>query len=91
MISIKNSSRRGLLLSGVIGCSLCLNAQVPETIEQVYAPVKVATPPSDAYIGLSMLENGEIQICLFLTPDTGIQIQSLYNGCQRYESIIFFP
>lgn len=61
MISIEKSLRRGLLLSGVIGCSLCLNAQVPETIEQVYAPVKVATPPSDAYIGLSMLENGEIR------------------------------
>lgn len=27
----------------------------------MYAPVKVATPPSDAYIGLSLLENGEIR------------------------------
>lgn len=53
-------SRRLLLLSGVIGCTFCLQGQV-ETIEQVYSPVKVATPPSDAYIGLSLLDNGEIR------------------------------
>lgn len=34
---------------------------VPSTLDSVWAPVKVATPPSDAYIGLSMLENGEIR------------------------------
>lgn len=61
MISTTNLFKRVLLLSGVAACSLYLNAQVPETIEQVYAPVKVATPPSDAYIGLSLLENGEIR------------------------------
>lgn len=61
MINTQNSFMKILLLGGVVGCSLCLQAQVPKTIEQVYAPIKVATPPSDAYIGLSMLENGEIR------------------------------
>lgn len=30
-------------------------------IDSIVAPVCVATPPSDAYIGLSMLDNGEIR------------------------------
>lgn len=43
-------------------CALGLSAQPrPASIREVYAPVKVATPPSDAYIGLSLLENGEIR------------------------------
>lgn len=31
----------------------------PTVLDSVYAPLKVATPPSDAYIGLSLLDNGE--------------------------------
>lgn len=34
---------------------------VPSTIESVFAPVRVAVAPSDAYIGLSLLEDGEIR------------------------------
>ncbi|MHC5310610.1 sialidase family protein [Myroides sp. LJL116] len=30
-------------------------------LDTIFAPIKVATPPSDAYIGLSQLENGEIR------------------------------
>ena len=48
--------------------SLCLSAaslasaqSVPSSIDSVFAPIKVATPPSDAYIGLSVLEDGEIR------------------------------
>lgn len=33
----------------------------PSVIDSIVAPVYVATPPSDAYIGLSMLEDGEIR------------------------------
>ena len=33
----------------------------PTVLDSVYAPLKVATPPSDAYIGLSLLDNGEIR------------------------------
>lgn len=61
MINTKYSlGRRFLLLSGVIGSSLCLNGQV-QSMDWVYSPVKVAIPPSDAYIGLSLLDNGEIR------------------------------
>ncbi|EXY79670.1 BNR repeat-like domain protein [Bacteroides fragilis str. 3988 T1] len=33
----------------------------PTVLDSVYAPLKVATPPSDAYIGFSLLDNGEIR------------------------------
>ncbi|AVM58103.1 exo-alpha-sialidase [Bacteroides heparinolyticus] len=33
----------------------------PSSIDSVYAPVRVSSVPSDAYIGLSMLKNGEIR------------------------------
>jgi hypothetical protein len=38
---------------------LLLSAQ--QRIDSVFAPIRVGTPPSDAYIGLSMLEDGEIR------------------------------
>lgn len=34
---------------------------IPSAIDSVVAPVYVTTSPSDAYIGLSLLENGEIR------------------------------
>ena len=45
------------------GTSLQAQAQtqLPASIDSVFAPVRVATPPSDAYIGLSLLEDGEIR------------------------------
>ena len=33
----------------------------PLVLDSVCAPLKVATPPSDAYIGLSLLDNGEVR------------------------------
>lgn len=47
----------------VAGLSLTAGAQTPApaTLNDVWAPVKVATPPSDAYIGLSKLDDGEIR------------------------------
>lgn len=55
--------RKRIFLPGLITlCSLCLRAQgqMPQ-LEQVYSPVKVAIPPSDAYIGLSLTDEGEIR------------------------------
>ena len=51
------------LLSIVALCaSMSVQAQhVPSTIDSIFAPVRVGTPPSDAYIGLSKLETGEIR------------------------------
>lgn len=43
------------------GFALHAGAQVPATLDEVWAPVQVATPPSDAYIGLSLLSDGEIR------------------------------
>lgn len=37
------------------------SAQAPATPDSVFAPVRVATPPSDAYIGLSLMPDGEIR------------------------------
>ncbi len=34
---------------------------VPTSLDSIKAPVRVATPTSDAYIGLSLLENGELR------------------------------
>lgn len=33
----------------------------PTTLDEIYAPVVVATPPSDAFIGLSLLPDGELR------------------------------
>ena len=50
------------MLASLIGMSFGVQAQhIPSTIDSIFAPVKVATPPSDAYIGLSRLETGEIR------------------------------
>ena len=54
--------KKHIMLASLIGMSLGVQAQhIPSTIDSIYAPVKVATPPSDAYIGLSRLETGEIR------------------------------
>ena len=39
--------------------TLLIHAQ--QRIDSVFAPIRVGTPPSDAYIGLSVLEDGEIR------------------------------
>ena len=45
-----------------MGVTFTLQAQhIPSTIDSIFAPVRVGTPPSDAYIGLSKLETGEIR------------------------------
>ena len=51
------------ILSATLLCAaLGVQAQqIPSTIDSVFAPIRVATPPSDAYIGLSRLETGEIR------------------------------
>lgn len=64
MICTHHLCQKNLILSGLITvCTLYLNAQESriQTMEQIFEPVKVATPPSDAYIGLSLLDNGEIR------------------------------
>lgn len=43
------------------GLALHAGAQVPASLDEVWAPVRVGTPPSDAYIGLSLLDDGEIR------------------------------
>ncbi len=47
-----------LLLAGVVGAGAA-SAAMP--IDSVYAPVKVAVGPSDAYIGLSLMPDGELR------------------------------
>ena len=37
------------------------NRNLPISIDSVFAPIKVAIPPSDAYIGLSLLDDGELR------------------------------
>lgn len=49
-----------LLLSAVLLSSLGF-AQTPRSIDEVYAPVIVGTPPCDAYIGLSQMPDGELR------------------------------
>ena len=45
-----------------MGVTFTLQAQhIPSTVDSIFAPVRVGTPPSDAYIGLSKLETGEIR------------------------------
>lgn len=58
-----NPIARFALLAGFSVCCYVAQAQTapPRTLDEIYAPVKVAEPPSDAYIGLSLLENGEIR------------------------------
>ena len=54
--------KKQMILSSLLGLALGLQAQhIPSSIDSVFAPIKVATPPSDAYIGLSKLETGEIR------------------------------
>ena len=54
--------KKHFLLAALLGTSIGLQAQhIPSTIDSVYAPIKVGVPPSDAYIGLSRLETGEIR------------------------------
>ena len=44
-------------------CSLSLPArgEIPDLLEHVFAPVIVGTPPSDAFIGLSLMADGEVR------------------------------
>ena len=35
--------------------------EIPVSLNDVYAPVRVAAAPSDAYIGLSLLPTGELR------------------------------
>lgn len=55
--------KRLSLVGLLAGLALHAGAQtsVPSTLDEVWAPVRVATPPSDAYIGLSQLDDGEIR------------------------------
>ena len=54
--------KKQLLSVALVCASLSIQAQhIPSTIDSIYAPVRVGTPPSDAYIGLSKLETGEIR------------------------------
>lgn len=48
-----------LCLAATVG--LWCNAQVPASLDSVFAPVKVAVQPSDSYIGLSVMPDGEIR------------------------------
>lgn len=54
--------RRGLILTFLINSlCLCLFAQTPQTDTVIWEPKVIGIPPSDAYIGLSLLETGEIR------------------------------
>ena len=54
--------KKQILLAALLGTTIGIQAQhVPSTIDSVFAPIKVGVPPSDAYIGLSKLETGEIR------------------------------
>ena len=54
--------KKQLLFTSLVCACLSMQAQhIPSTIDSVYAPIKVGVPPSDAYIGLSKLEAGEIR------------------------------
>ena len=54
--------KKQILFAALLGASVGAYAQkVPSTIDSIFAPVKVGVPPSDAYIGLSKLESGEIR------------------------------
>lgn len=50
-----------LFLLLIIGNTFSTYAGDTETRKQIYEPEVVAIPPSDAYIGLSLLESGEIR------------------------------
>ena len=49
-----------LLLSAALACSLGF-AQTPASVDEVFAPVVTGTPPCDAYVGLSLLPDGELR------------------------------
>ena len=54
--------KKHILSVALVCASLGIQAQhIPSTIDSIFAPVKVGIPPSDAYIGLSKLESGEIR------------------------------
>lgn len=54
--------KKHIIFATWMGMALTMQAQrVPSSIDSIFSPVKVATPPSDAYIGLSRLETGEIR------------------------------
>ena len=47
-------------------CACTAHAQtevqdIPASLSEVFAPVRVAAAPSDAYIGLSLLADGELR------------------------------
>ena len=48
------------LLVAAFTCSLCFAQNMP-SLDDVFAPVITGTPPSDAYIGLSLMPDGEIR------------------------------
>ena len=54
--------KKKILLAGMALGMLSVQAQQrPASIDQVFAPIRVATLPTDAYIGLSQLDNGELR------------------------------
>ena len=54
--------KKHFLLAALLCSVISMQAQhVPSTIDSIFAPIKVGVPPSDAYIGLSRLETGEIR------------------------------
>ena len=52
---------KSMLLVASVAASSTVYAAVPSTLDSVFAPVKVATGPSDAYIGLSRMPDGELR------------------------------
>ena len=55
-----NKINRMSLLALFLGLGLCSHAQTAQ-LDRVFAPVVVGIPPSDAYIGLSKMPDGEIR------------------------------
>lgn len=53
--------RKLLLVSLIYGFALSITAHEKREGDQIWEPQVVGTPPSDAYIGLSLLESGEIR------------------------------
>ena len=58
-ISYPSACIRMLITAAVTCLQPSLIAQT--RIDSIFAPVRVGTAPSDAYIGLSMLEDGEVR------------------------------
>lgn len=54
--------KRTVILGCLLGCTLtAARSAVPVSLDSVYAPVIVGTPPSDAFIGLSRMPDGELR------------------------------